>query len=39
MLVRHLKTRLAADDEKMKEYKEAIRLFNGKVNNQKAKVT
>lgn len=38
-MVRHLRTHLAANGGKMKEYKEAIHLLNGKVNDQKAKVT
>lgn len=38
-MVRRLRTCLAADSEKIKEYKEAIRFLNGEVNDQKAKVT
>jgi len=38
-VVRRLRTRLTADSEKIKEYKEAICLLNGEVNDQKAKVT
>lgn len=32
-MVRHLRTHLAANGGKMKEYKEAIHLLNGKVND------
>lgn len=38
-MVKRLKTHLATEGDRIKEYKEPFYLLNGEVNTQKAKVT
>lgn len=36
VVVRHLHTRMAVDSDNLKKFKDALRLLNGEVNDQKA---